>query len=156
MAVSWVPTVQEVHNEIPQRGIPPDGFTASTVPTAGQVEQIAVEVTVDVVGAVGAFDPTYVVDDQVTLGDLARRAAALGAASKVEDAFYPEQQTGDYMGVGSTPSQHLYARYQRALERLQAHVAAWRRGGAPPGGTISTVPGMVRMGRPNSVVASRW
>lgn len=162
MVTSWTPTADAVHNEIPQRGVPGEGFTDGSIPTAGQVEAIAGEVAVDIIATVGGFDADHVInpadDEPVTLGDLAHRACALGAASKVEDGFYPEQQGGEYMGVGSTPSQHLYARYQRAIERLQTHIRLWRRGGRPPGGTIRTVPGPVRQGRPATVAphATWW
>lgn len=155
--MSWKPTLERVHAEIPTRaGERP--FDATTVPTASQVTEIIGDIAGEIVGTVGDFDATHVInpddtaDDHVTLGDLARRAAAIGAASKVEDQFYPEQQTGDYVGLDSTPSQHLYARYQRALELLKTNVTLWRRrrDGRKPARTVRTpaalAPGRLRSG----------
>ena len=124
--MSWQPDPEAVSGVLPAR-IAGGPFTSETVPTDDQVEDVIDQVCQDVIGEVGPFDPARVVNpsappsDQVSLGDLARRAATLGAASQIEDSLFPEQQTS-FVGVDSTASSHLFARYRRALERLAEQV----------------------------------
>lgn len=131
MSPSWTPSPADVKAVIPQR-VAGEAFSATTSPTADQVTSIIADVTAEVVGEVGPFDsttvlnPTAPAEDQISLGDLAKRAATLGAASQVEDSFFPEQQTsvGPYGVESDGGNQHLYARYRRALDILKRHAAA--------------------------------
>lgn len=108
-----VPTPEQVHSLIPTR----PAFTATSVPTRGQVvelvRQAASDVFVDLPEGLG---PGPVLN-------LARWAVSLNAASYVEAAFYPEQAGGD----GST-STLLHDRYVAVLSKLRAEV-----GGEDPG-----------------------
>lgn len=126
--VSWEPTPPDVKSVIPQRlnGQP---FSETTTPNVEQVAAIIGDLVGEVIGEVGSFDPSDVLNpsappaDQVTLGDLAKRAAQLGAASQIEDSFFPEQQTNAVYGAEQDGgNQHLYARYRRALELLRGAV----------------------------------
>lgn len=131
----WAPTHQQVHALLHQRV--DGGFTETTQPTIAQVQEIVDQVVTDIVGETGSFDPAVVVNpdspvaDQKTLSHLAARAAVLGAASQVEDTFFPEQQAVNVFtaeGVQGTGSQqHLYARYRRAVEALIRAVERSRR-----------------------------
>ena len=122
---TWAPDPAAVHAEIPQRV--PGGFTDTSVPSEAQVVIIIGKVTTEVIAEVSDFDPDQVINpsapvaDQVTLGDLASDAVALGAASRIEDQFFPEQQTsvGPYGVEADGGNQHLYARYRRAVATLE-------------------------------------
>lgn len=123
---TWLPKVEDVAAIIPERTDQTTGtFTARTRPSFDHVSSIIEAQRSQLVGEVGAFNPTRIInpeadpDDRVSLGDLARDAVALGAASQIEDRYFPEQQTGQFAGLDSTPSQHLYARYRRAVELLK-------------------------------------
>lgn len=127
MAV-WAPTPGQVKALIPQRtnGKP---FSPDTVPTLTDVQELIGQTIIDVVGEVGPFDHTTVInttevaagDDPITMGDLAARAVALGVAHQIEDQFFPEQQVGPY-GEVDTTAIRLYQRYRRAVDRLQAEI----------------------------------
>lgn len=136
---AWAPDAPAVHALIPARS-QDRPFDGTTVPTVSQVGEVIRQVTAEVVAEVGRFDPTVPLSghDGTTLGDLARRAVALGAASQIEDSFFPEQQQGNYVGVDSTPSQHLYARYRRALELLRDIVARTSTDRGPFTGSVTT------------------
>jgi hypothetical protein len=131
MAASWTPSPADIKAVIPQR-LDGEAFSATTVPTVDQVEGIISDLVGEVVGEVGPFDPTVVLnpnapaDDQITLGALAKRAATLGTASQIEDSFFPEQQTpvGAYGVEQDGGNQHLYARYRRSVDLLRRHVDA--------------------------------
>jgi hypothetical protein len=90
------------------------------------VQPLIDQATVEVVGEVGRFDPTTVINpdapesDWITLGDLARNAAALRAAYQWASGLAPE------FAAELTPS--LHARYLDALTRLRRHI-----NGAAPG-----------------------
>lgn len=128
MSNGWKPTVAQVAATIPTRGGQDGSFDETTRPTATQVADLIESQANDLIGEVGSFDSATVInpaapaEEQVTLAALARNAVQLGTASQIEDVFFPEQQAGQYAGLESTPSQHLYARYRRAVERLKSHV----------------------------------
>ena len=140
--VTWAPTNADVHAEIPARVS--GGFTTTSIPTAAQVTAIIGKVVAEVVAEVDDFDPTVVLNpsadvaDQVTLADLAANAVALGAASRIEDQFFPEQQNpvGAYGVQADGGNQHLYARYRRAVQALQDAID--RPGGATFTGSMRT------------------
>lgn len=144
--VSWEPAPEDVKGEIPTR-VNGQPFTDETVPTVTQVRTIIRSVVAEVIGEAGSFDPTDVINpdapavDQITLGDLAKDAATLGAASRVEDSFFPEQQnpTGHYGVAGEGGgNQHLYARYRRAVDLLKDQAARFRGSTGPFSGSVST------------------
>lgn len=132
MTPSWAPTSDEVHAVIPTRARQ-QPFNETSVPTVAEVRSIIEQICTEVVAEVGPFDPSknlsHSADDaQRTVGDMARWAATLGAASTVELGFFPEQQTlGD-----TTPGQILYQRYQQALARLKASIEAIATAEDPP------------------------
>jgi hypothetical protein len=142
---SWTPSPADVKSEIPQR-VGGEEFTPNTTPTVTQVQLVIDKVVAEVVGEVGPFDPMVVlnptapVEDRITLGDLAKNAAALGAASRIEDQFFPEQQiaTGMYGVHADGGNQHLYARYRRAVEVLKHHLAVIVGADVPFTGSVST------------------
>lgn len=119
MTAAWAPTPDEIHAVIPARA--GSGFSTTTRPSVAEVMVVVAQIVADVVSEVGAFDPSTVIsdasdpDDQVTVGDMARWAASLGAASAIEGAFFPEQQqSGD-----QSPGGVLYQRYKDALARFK-------------------------------------
>lgn len=156
MPPAWTPTPAEVHAVIPQR-VGGGAFSEATIPTKTQVEAVIADVVAEVVAEAGPFDSTVVVnpaagiDDQVTVADLANRAATLGAASQIEDSFFPEQQTsvGPYGVEQDGGNQHLFARYRRALDLLRRHVTAAAGTNQPFSGSISTpLTSVLNHGRP--------
>jgi hypothetical protein len=137
---SWAPTVAQVSALVPTRA-GQAVFDADTIPTAAQVASIIGQICDEVVSEVGGFDPTVITNpqdpgDPVTLGDLAKWAATLGAATYVELGFYPEQQPGENQGAGGI----LYTRYQTALTRLRAAVDAIRNGRQGGPGPLGSFP----------------
>lgn len=111
MAVTWSPLPVAVTDIIHAWGDMPD---------TGLVETHIADAVIEVVAGVDSFDPDEQIagPSEVTLGDLAKRAAALRAAYTVVVAVYPEQ---GFDAAESTRSQ-LYARYRDAMEQLAAHV----------------------------------
>lgn len=93
-APSWAPSLADVHALTPTRGgRDPAGWGEATAPTAAQVEHVVEQVTVEVLGHVGRFDPDAPVGE-TTLGALAAWTVALGAAALVEQGAFPEQNNG--------------------------------------------------------------
>lgn len=84
-------------------------FTSTTVPTDANVTNAIVQVAVEVAGRVGAVP--------VALVDYAQRVVALGAATQVERAFFPD------MGLAAnSPGNQLYEWYEQALAGLKTAV----------------------------------
>lgn len=100
--------------------LPPSGFSATTRPSESDADQIIGHVCSEIVSRTSTFDPTVVtnpsapVAEHVTLGDLAKFAAILGAASYMESAHYPESQA---LGQ-DTPATTLNSRFMTAVQRL--------------------------------------
>jgi hypothetical protein len=129
VATSWDPSTADVASVIPTRVLGTTGtlanFTNDTRPTALQVTELVVTAVREVASAVGSFDPGVVTnpdgvargDDPITLGDLAREAAKLGAASLVELTFFAE-----HVNSGRSPYPQLLERQALALSTLRRAV----------------------------------
>lgn len=127
----WTPTDDDVAALIPTRTGDETGralasFSSSTVPTQAQVLAICAECATEVAAFVGD------VDDSLT--DMAKRTAALAAASYVELQFYPDHNYGSN-GVAVA----LWERYQQSLKALKTAVDNVN-AGIPIGGTDSPAP----------------
>ncbi|WP_108665152.1 hypothetical protein [Euzebya rosea] len=111
---TWTPTPDDI------RSLLPSWANAIQDDLAGAV---AVRATADVGADVGAFDPTRPINpraaasDRITLGDLARNAAALRAAQQWASGYMPER-AGATAGI----VQQLQDRYTEAVERLRTNV----------------------------------
>lgn len=121
---SWIPAASRVAAIVPQRTQPTSGagvalgqFTTATVPTLAQVNEDCQVIAREVEAACGPGLPA-------DLQDSAADVAALGAAARVELAFY-RQSDSRY--------DELQAAYREALERLVASVIARRDGETIPG-----------------------
>lgn len=115
-APDWAPDVADVHALIPQRG-GPDGFDEHTRPSASAVQaQIAMAASL-IVGEVG--------EPPEEAHDLARTTVALGAAYRIENSMWPEQQ-GSPENVIS-----LRIDYHHAVEVLRRKVVTLQRIEAP-------------------------
>lgn len=114
MAVTWAPDVDDVLALV--QGWRHAGHQSD-------VEPLIRQATVEVVGEVDYFDPAVIInpdadaDDQVTLGDLARNAAALRAAYQWASGLAPELSVANLDHIPS-----LHARYLDAVARLRRHV----------------------------------
>lgn len=101
-------------------------FSADTTPNLDDVALTIGQVTTEVVAAVPPFSALTVVNpdepvaDQVTLGQIAARAVALGAAHEVERALFPEQQEQ------TETEGNLYRQYLAQIERLRSAIASTR------------------------------
>lgn len=117
--LSWAPIPDEVHDLLAVRATT-DGFSSETTPTDKQVEAIIGKVAIEVVGVLGDIDMARVINpsavtltDRVTVGQIASKVTALGAAAEVERSFFPEQQPD------TEAETSLYRQYRESLERLQ-------------------------------------
>lgn len=122
---AWRPTVAEVASVIPHRTGDIDGeaqgtFTATTVPTAVQVESVIRQIQSEVATRIGDMPtPLTVAPTGGTVGESpAGRVVAVGAAAEIERAFYPDEQLGP-----NSPASLLAARYNELLTALIAAAA---------------------------------
>ena len=124
---AWAPSVQDVANLVPHRTGDPDGaaqgtFTATTVPTAAQVQGLIRQVQSEVEAEVGDELPPELTGAPAggTVGEgPAGHVVALGAASYVETQFY-----------GTSPNDDaLWPRFLRALAALRAGASGITSGG---------------------------
>lgn len=128
MPYAWEPTPTDVAAVIPQRPTDANGmaggtWTATTVPTVTQVQTLIGQRVPEVAAVVGTVPDSLV--------EMARGVTAVGVASYVELAFFPEQSD-----TGTTPAQLLWDRYEAGLRRLREAVEATGGGS----GAIDSVP----------------
>lgn len=105
MPEPWEPDPEEVHALIPQRAAGRE-FSANTIPTLTQVQEIIADVLIDVKSFVGDEipEPNY---------DLAELTVKYGAAMAIESALHPEGSTRD-----DSMYAELKAEYEKRLDRL--------------------------------------
>lgn len=107
--VSWTPSPADATNLISAWQAAADDSVVVGLITSAVAE---------VVGEVGDFDASHPINpssdeaDQVTLGDLARDAAAIRAAHQWASGIAPELNDPEFVRA-------LYARYRDQLERLK-------------------------------------
>lgn len=130
---SWAPTAANVRAESSERNYPDDTLTPAIA-----------SAVIDVISEVGPFDETWIInpdepaDDQVTLGDLARMAAAARAAQIADVGSFPEQSPyGETSGGQPT---WLFARYRDRLDQLRRWILSSRDTPADPDMWSGTVP----------------
>lgn len=112
--IVWVPTPVQIHALIPVR---PE-FSGTSKPTVVEVQAI-IDMQRDVIDAesLAVFPDEY--------AGKVRYIIALGAASQIEESYFPEQNTGP-----DSPGQLLYARYLQELAGLRSLPKVTAGGGA--------------------------
>lgn len=112
---------EAVHAHVPQRGV----FTESSRPSISEVAGLAMSTARAVIGAVGGALPD-------SLQPFAVVVVEAGTAAKVEQSYFPEQQSG-----ATAPATLLWDEYNRLLSSLIKQALTLNESGRSGFGMIS-------------------